>query len=327
MKKTIVALILIVAVILLLYSCYRVPKMSFIVDKRAFSNDDIIEIKQLERQFIYKRSFKMPEFYDVEIKIDATFPVVQETSFIASPKKYNIEKIIHTCMGVVPAETYCRDTVEGFQTGKVYSYNGKVLAINNDDSFITFYSETPHISLNESILTESIAVENALLFLKQCDLFDDIDRKPIKCTNNNGSFEITFAKKYYGLFTEYKSYTNFASTQGFPVDGEFITINMTQSGADSFYGLLKEPTELGFHERIISPSAILNQLERYLEQVPFSSGEHLTINDLALVHVATPVKDRMWTSQYVLSWSIGGVTNTNSIYHIYVNAVNGKVIF
>lgn len=322
MKRIIVLLIVTVVIC----SCNRAPETPFIVDKRLYSSKDSITINQLGDEFIYTRAFSMPESYDVDIRISTSFPEIQVTSFIASPKKYDDDRIIYACMGVCRSDTNYRVTVEGFQSARVYSYAGKTIAINNDDSFITFFTEDEINYPSDSILSEEIAVQKAIVFLEQCDLINNIDLKPVKIINNVNSFEITFAKKYYGLFTYYKSYPNFASTQGFPVDGEFITIDISQSGIESFYALLKEPSYNDQSIEIISPSAILNHLEKYLEQKPFSSGDHLTIYDLELVYLATPLKDSLWSSQYVLSWIISGTTNTGSIYSIYINAVNGMVV-
>lgn len=311
-------------------SCAPAPKQSFIIGPKDYL-DAKIEVAELLDRYTFTESISMND--GIQICFDATvdIPTIEVTSFIVSPNALDINKLLKGCMGTDISNVECIATKEGFQSGYLYTYNGYSLAINNDDGFFTYFPLNADSHFNQyesSNMDRKTLINSALIFAKECGLSDNICKTPEKILYNEGSglYEITFGKQYYGIKAEPKSYVNIASTQGFPVDGEFITFCISPNGIESFNGITKKVIQIENISSIVHPQAIINNFDRYVMLVPFSIGEKLTIDHIELKYLATPIAYEMWSVRYVLAWYFSGITDENMPYFLYINALDGTLI-
>lgn len=319
----------IIIVIFSFVGCAAAPDYPFIVGPNTYLNDFIC-IHELERSYIFKKSFSLDDNVTVSIDAKVHFPSIEETSFIVAPSMLDMDRILPKCMDTNIENVDCIETKEGFQNGMLYSFDDKTLAINNDDGFFTFFSTKPP-SKKDAIrkrLSKEEAISLALDFIDQTGLSDNICETPVSINylDDRGVFEIIFGKSYFGIPAETRSYTNPASTQGFPVDGEYITLHVSSDGIEDFSGIIKKVVKYDEIREVVSLDAIVNNFSKYIMLIPFSIGDHLAINQIELKYVATPVPNKMWNSRYVLAWLFSGSTNEGMPYFIYVNALDGSII-
>lgn len=315
---------------LLCAACAQASGQPFIIDERAYQ-DKFISVEKLPQTYIYNQAINLDTGLSISVKAELEIPSIEVTSFTVAPTEFDINKLIRGCMDVDMCYVECTETREGFQCGRLYTLGEQALAINDDDAFFTFFrteQQETHIS-DASILSDSALTTLTLNYLKKCGLEDNICEIPEKIVlnPNSGLYEVTFGKSYYGLRAETRSYTNIASTQGFPVDGEFITLCVSANGIESFNGILKGLSQIDPLSSVISLDAIIDNFDRYVDLVPFAIGDHLTINHIELKYVATPISDKMWSSRYVLAWKFTGSTDENIPYFLYVNALDGTIVF